>query len=77
MFNFRIKLKTTTAIYCPYCHSPLVEHGKPVVREDLIAHNELYGVQCRKCGAKGNIRESWSFPKAVQAKECGPEKEGE
>ena len=63
MKMFSIKLKTTTAIYCPYCHSPLVEHKKPMVKEDLIARNELYGVKCKSCGAVGYIHESWPLPK--------------
>lgn len=63
---FNIKLKTTTAIYCPYCHSPLVEHAKPKVTEGQISHHELYGVRCRNCGAKGHIHESWALPKRAE-----------
>ena len=61
MFNF--KLKTTTAIYCPFCKSPLVEHEKSKVNEDEIHHDEKYKVECDTCGANGVIVESWIIPK--------------
>ena len=64
---FFFKMKTTTAIYCPYCHSPMVEHGTPVVSNDLIAHYEVYGVSCQKCGAGGFIHEIWPKPKTDDA----------
>ena len=71
-----IKLKTTTAIYCPYCHSPLVEHKKPMAKEDLIAHNEFYEVKCKSCGAVGYIHEAWPLPKEdtlmSELKPCQP-----
>lgn len=63
---FNIKLKTTTAIYCPYCHSPLVEHEKPTVSEDSIEHGEFYGIRCKNCGAIGYIYESWELPKQAK-----------
>lgn len=61
MFSF--KLKSTTAIYCPYCHSPLVSHQEPAVKEDMISHSEVYGVECKVCGAAGMIHEIWPLPK--------------
>lgn len=55
----RLVIKSTTLIYCPYCHSPMVEHDEPLTRETSWQHHELYNVRCRKCGAKGYMEEHW------------------
>lgn len=61
----KIRLKTTTAIYCPFCKSPFVSHEKPDVVVDTY-HKETYMVKCVKCGAIGMVGEVWDIPDSVK-----------
>lgn len=54
-----IKIPNTTAIYCPFCGSMFVEHGKPITYDFKDMVLEDYYVVCQYCGAKGNITEKW------------------
>lgn len=57
----RIQIRTTTAIYCPFCKSPFVAHGKPTVYTGSFRH-ESYKVECKSCGAIGLNIETWEIP---------------
>ena len=58
-----IRVKNTTAIYCPFCGSMFVEHEKPNTYdfEDIVL--EDYHVVCQFCGARGSIMEKWERSK--------------
>ena len=58
-----LKMKSTTAIFCPFCKSPFVEHETPEVTRNEDLHTELYHVECKNCGAIGNVRELWKLAK--------------
>ena len=56
----KILVKGTTQIYCPFCHSPLVDHDCcPDVSETPYFRYEWYGVRCTQGGAKGRLEERW------------------
>lgn len=67
---FNIKLKNTTAIYCPFCHSVRVKHEEPNVFHGL-SHCENYLVRCMRCGAKGLVSETWEVPEPAEGEQHG------
>lgn len=46
---------TGTAIHCPKCGGLNVGFGSSLIYKD----KEAYNVECRDCGNKGRIVESW------------------
>lgn len=50
-----------TYIFCPRCGSPAVTHSRPNVAVHPLVYTEYYGVECKQCGLKGDLKENWRW----------------
>jgi len=69
MFNklkniIKIEVANTTAIFCPKCGSPEVIHSTPDVHKNGKYQDEIYAVECKRCGCSGVIAEQWIINKS-------------
>ena len=49
-----------TMIWCDFCGSPYIEYSNVKKTEYNNAVKVSYNVECKKCGAKGVVIETWN-----------------
>lgn len=54
------KVGKGTMIFCPFCKSPCVSHGKAKVKQSNGLHIEEYSLYCENCKSIAVSTEYWS-----------------